>query len=64
MKKSQVAPPAGKRQLTGGRQAEQLLVPEERNTATAANAILSHWRGFQNKLLKKKKPTEQYNRAK
>ena len=45
-KKSQVAPPAGKRQLTGGRKAKQLLVPEERNTT--ANAILSHWKGFEN----------------
>ena len=35
--RSQVAPPAGKRQLTGGRKAKQLQLPEERNT------ILSHW---------------------
>ena len=54
-----MAPPAGKRQLTGGRKAKQLLVPEERNTT--ANAILSHWKGFENKFVKKDKTMQQRN---
>ena len=35
---SQVVPPGGEHQLTGG--AEQLLAPEERNTANATFSIV------------------------
>ena len=39
---SQAVPPGGEHQLTGG--AEQLLVPEERNTANATFSIV--WKEF------------------